>query len=357
MTSTSIRPLPAHVGHGDLFTDHLVGASWSPDTGWSRAELAPLGPIPMHPALIGLHYAQVIFEGLKAHRRADGSVAVFRPWDNARRFRRSARRLQMPELPEADFVAAIDKLVAADQEWLPDNPDLSLYLRPLMYASEVNLMLRPSAEYRFLVMAFVAGGFFGDRPEPLSVWVSRTHSRAMPGGTGDVKCAANYGPSFVAQQEAADAGCQQVVWLDAVERRWVEELGGMNLFVVRGEGPGAEVVTPDLTGTLLPGVTRDSLLRIAARLGYRAGTERISIDRLRAECASGRITEMFACGTAAVVTPVGRIRDGGDAWTVGSGEAGPVTMRLRERLLDIQHGLADDPDGWMHPVTTKGPLR
>lgn len=351
MTSTTARPLSTHIGYGDHFTDHLVSASWDPANGWSSPGLEPLGPIPMHPALIGLHYAQVIFEGLKAHRQADGSVAVFRPWDNARRFRRSARRLQMPELPEADFVAAIDQLVAADQGWLSDDADLSLYLRPLMYASEVNLMLRPATEYKLLVLAFVAAGFFGDRPEPLSVWVSRMHSRAMPGGTGDVKCAANYGPSFVAQQEAAEAGCQQVIWLDSVSHRWVEELGGMNLFVIRSYGRLAEVVTPELTGTLLPGVTRDSLLRIAARLGYRAGTERITIDRLRAESESGVITEMFACGTAAVVTPIGRIRDGAAEWTVGSGVAGPVTMRLRQHLLDIQHGLADDPDGWMHPIT------
>ena len=342
--------LPAHVGHGDLFTAHMVGSSWTEQSGWSPAELLPLAPIPMHPAMIGLHYAQVVFEGLKAHRQVDGSVAVFRPWDNARRFQRSASRLQMPQLPERDFVAAIDRLVAADEAWLPNDPNLSLYIRPLMYATESNLMLRPSAEYRFLVLAFLAGGFFGERPAPLSVWVSREHARAMPGGTGDVKCAANYGPSFVAQQAAAEAGCQQVIWLDSVERRWVEEMGGMNLFLVRGTGPGAEVVTPALTGTLLPGVTRDSLLSIAARLGYRPGQERISVEQLRAECESGLISEMFACGTAAVVTPIGRIKDGDAQWTVGSGEAGPITLALRERLLDVQHGLAEDPEGWMHRV-------
>ena len=349
MSRQATAALPA-VGHGDLFTGHMVSSSWTKHGDWQALELLPLEPIPMHPAMIGLHYAQVVFEGLKAHRRADGSVAVFRPWDNARRFQRSANRLQMPALPVQTFVDAVARLVAADESWLPQDPGLSLYLRPLMYAAETNLMLRPSDEYRFLVMAFVAGDFFGTRHDPLAVWVSRTHSRAMPGGTGDVKCAANYGPSFAAQQAAAEAGCQQVIWLDSVERRWVEEMGGMNLFFVRGHESRAQVVTPELTGTLLPGITRDSLLVIAELMGLQPRQERMSIDRLRAECESGVITEAFACGTAAVVTPIGCIRDGEEEWTVGGGAAGPVTLALRERLLDIQHGIADDPHGWMYEV-------
>jgi branched-chain amino acid aminotransferase len=348
----------AEVGHGDMFTDHMISSVWTGREGWTPAELIPLAPIPTHPGTLGVHYAQVIFEGLKAHRQTDGSIAVFRPWDNALRFQRSARRLAMPQLPAEVFVDAIERLVAADESWLPtDDDELSLYIRPVMYGSDPHLMLRPSDEYRFLVMAFVAGGFFGDQPAPLSVWVSRTHSRAMPGGTGDVKCAANYGPSFMAQQEAALAGCQQVLWLDSAERRWVEEMGGMNLFLVCGEGPRAEVVTPELTGTLLPGVTRDSLLAIAGRMGYRTRQERISIDQLRADCASGAVTEMFACGTAAVVTPIGVLRDEKDEWTVGDGQAGPVTLALRGRLVDVQHGRAADPGGWLHPVRLPGTAR
>jgi branched-chain amino acid aminotransferase len=345
--TTAAQP---EVGHGAMFTSHMVSTTWSTQQGWQGLELLPLEPIPVHPAMMGLHYAQIIFEGLKAYRRADGSVAMFRPRENARRFQRSARRLCMPELPEETFIHALERLVAADAPWVPADPGLSLYLRPLMYATEVNLMLRPSGTYRFLVLAFVSGGFFGDQLAPISVWVNQTHARAMPGGTGDVKCAANYGPAFVAQQAAAAAGCQQVIWLDAAERRWVEEMGGMNLFLVRGAGPGAEVVTPELTGTLLPGITRDSLLVIAGRLGYQPRQERISIDQLRAECVSGTITEMFACGTAAVVTPIGLIRSEAGDWTVGRGDPGPTTLALRERLLAIQHGSADDPDGWMHPV-------
>ncbi|MGI5484756.1 branched-chain amino acid aminotransferase [Streptomyces lavendofoliae] len=346
------------VGHGDMFTNHMISSVWTGPDGWRPAELVPLAPIPTHPGTLGVHYAQVIFEGLKAHRQEDGSIAVFRPWENARRFQRSARRLAMPELPTEMFIEAIERLVAADESWLPAGDDeLSLYIRPVMYGSEPNLMLRPSEEYRFLVLAFLASGFFGDLPAPLSVWVSRTHSRAMPGGTGDVKCAANYGPSFMAQQEAAAAGCQQVMWLDSAERRWVEEMGGMNLFLVRGEGPDAEVFTPELTGTLLPGVTRDSLLALATRMGYRTRQERISIDQLRADCESGVVTEMFACGTAAVVTPIGILRDAKGEWTVGDGQAGPTTMALRDRLVDVQHGRSPGPDGWLHPVRLPGTVR
>ena len=349
-SATTMRP-----GHGDAFTDHMVTMAWTTEQGWHGRRVGPLESLSMHPAMIGLHYAQVIFEGMKAHRRVDGSVAVFRPDENARRFRRSARRLAMPELPEEDFLAAVDDIVALDQSQLPDDPELSLYLRPLMFATEPNLMLRPSNHYAFLLMAFVAGGFFGDDTlAPVSVLISREHSRAMPGGTGDVKCAANYAPSFVGQRLAQEAGCQQVVWLDSGERRWVEEMGGMNLFFVRRNGAATELLTPALTGTLLPGVTRDSLLVLGRRLGHAVREERISVDEWRADCATGRITEVFACGTAAVVTPVGKVRDRDGDWTIGDGKPGPVTLALREALVDIHHGLAPDPGGWMRAVPAAG---
>jgi branched-chain amino acid aminotransferase len=254
----------------------------------------------------------------------------------------------MPELPEEMFVHGIEQLVAADQDWLGDDPAHSLYIRPLLFGSDTSLMLRPSNEYRFLVMAFLAGGFFGDNIESVSVWVSHEHSRAIPGGTGNVKVAGNYAPSFVAQKQAKDHGCQQVVWLDPIERRWLEEMGGMNMFVVRGSGPGAQVVTPELTGTLLPGVTRNTLLMLAERHGYAPREERISLDQWRKECEEGVITEVFACGTAAVVTPVGQVKDEGGDWTVGDGKPGPVTMQLRKALVDAQHGVGGDPDGWAH---------
>ncbi|MFI7388121.1 branched-chain amino acid aminotransferase [Streptomyces sp. NPDC049813] len=352
MTSTADHLDVQHTspGHGDAFTRHLYTLRYSPRSGWHDGALQPMDHLSLHPATIGLHYGQVIFEGMKAFRQEDDALAIFRPWQNAARFRRSAARLAMPELPEELFLGGVEQVVAADQDELSHHPDHSLYIRPLMFGTDVNLMLRPSEEYLFLVLAFVAGGFFGDEVRPVAVQICRTQSRAMPDGTGDVKCAANYGPSFVAQRTAQEAGCQQVVWLDSTERRWVEEMGGMNLFFVRRRDHDVEVVTTPLTGTLLPGVTRDSLLRIATRLGHRVTERPVSVDEWRAGCATGEITEVFACGTAAVVTPVGSVRDTDGDWTVGDGGTGPVTRQLRQALVDLQHGRSADPDGWMHRV-------
>ncbi|WP_086663421.1 branched-chain amino acid aminotransferase [Lentzea kentuckyensis] len=345
MTNQILAENPAGE-HGSAFTAHMISATWRDGEGWSPLETVALADIPMHPGTIGLHYGQVVFEGLKAHRQPDGSMAVFRPAENAQRFQRSSRRLAMPELPEEMFLAAVEEIVRADEHLLPDDPSLSLYLRPLMFASEANLMLRPAREYRFLMMAFVAGGFFGGAVEAVRVWVNRAHPRAFPGGTGDVKCAANYAGAFLAQREAEEAGCRQVVWLDATERRWVEELGGMNLFFVRD----GRIITPRLTGTLLPGVTRKTLLALAESLGHPVSEDQLSLDQWRDECRAGSLTETFACGTAAVVTPVGGVVDGEDGWTVGDGTPGPVTMGLRHALLDLQQGRLADPHGWMHPV-------
>jgi branched-chain amino acid aminotransferase len=349
-TSTDERTV-ANPGHGDAFTDHMFSMRFSPEQGWHRPELVALQNLSLHPGMIGLHYGQVAFEGLKAYRLADGSMAIFRPLDHARRFQRSARRLSMPELDEQDFLRGVESVIAADSHCLSDNPAHSIYLRPFMFGTDESLMLRPSSEYRFLVMAFVAGGFFGDAVESVSVLIGRDYSRAMPGGTGDVKVAGNYAPSFVAAAQAQQAGCHQVVWLDAVERRWVEEMGGMNLFFVRGSGPGAQLVTPTLTGTLLPGVTRQTLLHLAGELGLSANQERISVDQWREESERGVITEAFACGTAAVVTPVSDVRDPvlGD-WRIGNGAAGPVTLQLRRALIDLHHGVRPDPAGWLHRI-------
>lgn len=337
---------PVHAEHGALFTDHLVTATWAEGLGWSAATTGPLTSFSMHPGMIGLHYGQVVFEGLKAHRQADGSMAVFRPLDNARRFQRSAERLAMPAVPEHMFLDAVERIVAADGHLIGDDPDISLYLRPLLFASEANLMLRPSREYVFMMMAFVAGGFFGQTVSPIHVWVGREQARAFPGGTGNVKCAANYAGSFRAQRQAEAAGCQQVVWLDAVERTYVEELGGMNLFLVRGD----QLVTSPLTGTLLPGVTRDTILTLARRLGYHATEERFTSEQWRDGARRGEVTEAFACGTAAVITPVGRVTDGTASWQIGDGGPGPVTMHLRRELLALHHGRTPDPDGWMYRV-------
>ncbi len=341
----------ADPGFGRHFTDHMVTVRWTEGRGWHDARLTPYGPLQLDPATMALHYGQEIFEGLKAYRQADGSVAVFRPEANARRFQRSARRLAMPELPVETFVEAIDILVGQDRAWVPSEGEQSLYLRPFMFASEVGLGInRPANEYLFMLIASPAGPYFPRGIKPVKVWLSREYVRAAAGGTGEAKCAGNYAAAFVAQAEATRNGCDQVVWLDAVERRWVEEMGGMNLYFVRGTGDDARIVTPELTGALLPGITRDSLLTIAADLGYATAEERISTEDWQQGNESGDIAEVFACGTAAVITPVGSVKSAEGAWTVGDGGPGEITMRLRDILLGIQTGRAEDKHGWMHQV-------
>jgi branched-chain amino acid aminotransferase len=338
-------------GFGKYFTDHMVRVNWTEADGWGPGEVTPYGPLLLDPATSVLHYGQEIFEGLKAYRQPDGSVATFRPDQNARRFARSARRMGMAELPEAVFVDAIEQLVALDHAWVPDDPEGSLYLRPFMIATEVGLGVRPSNSYAFMLLASPAGAYFRGGVTPVSVWLSTEYTRAAPGGTGEVKCGGNYAASIVAQAHAAQQGCDQVVWLDATERRWVEEMGTNNLYFVYGSGPSARVVTPALTGTLLPGVTRDSLLTVARDLGYTAEEGKISTDEWHEGNDSGAITEVFACGTAAVITPVGTVKSAAGGWVVGDGQPGPVTMQLREQLLGIQTGRVADPHGWMHKLS------
>lgn len=340
----------ANPGFGRYFTDHMASVRWSASRGWHDARIEPYAPLQMDPANMTLHYAQSIFEGLKAYRQPDGTVATFRPDVNAQRFQSSARRLAMPELPAEIFVEAIERLVTQDKVWVPGGGEESLYLRPFMFATEVGLGVRPANEYLFLVIASPAGPYFPGGLKPVSVWLSEEYVRAAPGGTGEAKCAGNYAASLVAQAEAAGHGCDQVVWLDAVERRWIEEMGGMNLFFVRGSGADATIVTPQLTGTLLPGVTRDSLLQMAQGLGYTTEEARISVDDWRQGTADGSITEVFACGTAAVITPVAAVKSHRGEWTIGDGQPGEVTGRLRESLLALQSGRADDPHGWMYPL-------
>jgi branched-chain amino acid aminotransferase len=335
-------------GFGRVMTDHMISAAYSVEEGWHDARLTAYQPLSLQPSSLVLHYAQSIFEGLKAYAQPDGGVALFRPADNARRFNASARRMAMPELPEEWFVEGLETLVRADRRFVPREQDQSLYLRPFMFADEPMLGVRPSASYRFLVIASPSESFFGASTGTVTVWLSHEYVRAAPGGTGEAKCAGNYAASLLAQQQAAEKGCDQVVWLDAVERRFVEEMGGMNLcFVMQGEQGGAtRLVTPELTGTLLAGVTRDSLLTLGRDFGLDVAEERIDIEQWEKGCRDGTITEVFACGTAAVVTPVGEVRHAGGEWTVGDGRPGPVTMQLRNALLDLQHGKSPDTHGW-----------
>ncbi len=344
------KAILAEPGFGRYFTDHMARVLWTKDRGWHDAQIVPYGPITMDPATNFVHYGQAIFEGLKAYLLPDGSIATFRPERNAQRFRDSARRLAMPELPDELFLGSLDALVGVDGEWVSGLPDRSLYLRPFMFSTEVGLGVRPADSYTYLLIASPAGPYFPQGVRPVSVWLSDDYVRAAPGGTGEAKCAGNYAASLVAQAEAIEHGCDQVVWLDAAEHFWIEEMGGMNLFFVYGSGDDVRLVTPELSGALLPGVTRDSLLSLATDLGYSVEERRISVDEWQTGCATGEITEVFACGTAAVITPVGHVKNRDKEWDVGTGEPGIVTMKLRELLTGIQQGTIDDQRGWMRQL-------
>ncbi|MCB2072282.1 MAG: branched-chain amino acid aminotransferase [Novosphingobium sp.] len=334
----------ANPGFGTNFSDHMVSIEWTEGLGWHDATIGPRQPITLDPACAVLHYAQEIFEGLKAYRQADGGIALFRPEANAARFNSSARRLAMPELPEDLFVESVRQIVAADREWFPTVEGGSLYLRPFMFASETFLGVRPSKQYKYLVIASPAGNYFKSGSPAVSIWVSRDYTRAAPGGTGAAKCGGNYAASLVPQAEAIERGHDQVVFLDAAEHKWVEELGGMNLYFVFDDG---SLVTPALTGTILPGITRDSLLTLARDEGLSVREERYSLDQWREDAGSGKLVECFACGTAAVVTPVGKVAGHDGEFTIGSGGPGQLTQRLKDRLVAIQRGQAADPHGWV----------
>ena len=301
----------------------------------------------MDPATAVLHYAQEIFEGLKAYRTADGGISLFRADANAARFRTSARRMAMAELPEQIFLDSLRELVAVDRDWVPDDEEASLYLRPFMFASEVFLGVKPSSEYLYMVIASPVGSYFKGGVAPVSVWVSQEYTRAAPGGTGAAKCGGNYAASLAPMTEAFEHGCDQVVYLDAVERSSVDELGGMTVFFVFDDG---SLATPPLTGTILPGITRDSILALAAASGTEVREEPYSYARWRADAASGRLREAFACGTAAVITPIGTVRSEEGEFVVGDGGTGEVTATLRQTLVDIQRGRATDPYGWVQRV-------
>ena len=329
-------------GFGKYFTDHMLSITWTKADGWHDARVEPYGPIPMDPATAVLHYAQEIFEGMKAYRHADGSVWTFRPDANAERFNRSASRLALPQLPVDEFVRSLETLVQVDVDWVPNGGEDSLYLRPFMFASEVFLGVRPSMEVRYMVIASPAGLYFAGGIKPVSIWLSSNFTRAAPGGTGAAKCGGNYAAGLAAQIEATENGCDQVCFVDAVEKKWVEELGGMNLYFVHADG---RLVTPPTSGTILEGVTRGSILQLGKELGLQPEERPVNIADWRAGVASGEIREVFACGTAAVITPVGRlVWEGGE---VGNSSTGEMTMQLRKTLIDIQYGRSTDTHGWL----------
>lgn len=342
-----------HLSFGRVFTEHMIQIHYTEEGGWGRGVLEPYGPLQLFPASSVLHYGQAIFEGFKAYRQPDGGIKTYRPEENAQRFNKSAARLAMPDLPEELFIGAADTLVRQDQAWVPNAPGESLYLRPLMIAADTALGVRPSREYQFILFASPSGNYFPRGVTPVTVWISQDYTRACPGGTGEAKCAGNYAASLVAQRQAQSKGCDQVVWLDAVHHNYIEEMGGMNIFFVYKKGDRVTLVTPELTGTLLAGVTRSGLLELGPGLGFDVAERKISVEEWESDARAGRMIEAFACGTAAVITPIGEVKSQRGGWQMGNGQTGAVTAKLRETLLNIQHGVVPDRYGWMHTV----PLR
>ena len=342
-----LAEIPAHPGFGNHFSDHMLTVEWTPDAGWHAARIEPYGPVSLDPAAAVLHYAQETFEGMKAYRHPDGSVWSFRPEENAKRMVRSSQRLALPELPVEDFVACVDALVDVDQRWVPDasESEKSLYVRPFMFASETFLGVRPAHHVTFMVILSPAGAYFKGGVKPVTLWLTEEYTRAGRGGMGAAKTGGNYASSLVAQQEAIAQGCDQVVFLDAQEGRYVEELGGMNLYFVHRDG---RIVTPE-TGTILEGITRASIIELAGKAGHQVEERKFSIEEWKDGVASGEITEIFACGTAAVVTPVGELKwDGGSVPAPSGGQ--DLWRDLRAQLVDVQFGRADDTHGWMHRI-------
>ncbi|MEZ5679801.1 MAG: branched-chain amino acid aminotransferase [Erythrobacter sp.] len=333
----------ANPGFGTHFTDHMVSIEWTEEAGWHDAVVGPRQPISLDPAAAVLHYAQEIFEGLKAYRHDDGTIALFRPEENARRLNTSADRLAMPHLPEEIFIESIRQLIAVDRAWVPGAGGASLYLRPFMIATEAFLGVRPAKQYKFILIASPAGNYFKSGAPAVSIWISN-YTRAAPGGTGAAKCGGNYAASLVPTREAFSRGHDQVLFLDAVERKWVEELGGMNLFFVFDDG---RVITPPLTGTILPGITRASLIQLLREEGLEVSEQPYSIDQWRADADCGHLLETMACGTAAVVTPVGKVAGDDGEFTIGSGGPGQLTSKIRERLVGIQRGTVADTHDWV----------
>lgn len=337
----------AKPGFGEYFTDHMAVATWTKSGGWDDARIEPYGPFQLDPASAVLHYAQEIFEGLKAYRHADDSVWLFRPQANAARLNASAKRMMLPTIDEADFLAAIHELVKTDLRWVPaGGGEQSLYLRPFMFASEVFLGVRAAEKVTFSVIASPVGSYFPGGVEPVDIWVTDSWARAGIGGTGSAKCGGNYAASLIAQYEGYEHGCSQVLFIEAAGKDRIEELGGMNVFLVTVDG---RLITPELTGTILEGVTRDSILTVAGDLGLQPEQRRISPSELFGLIADGVATEAFSCGTAAVLTPIGSFKTATDTYQLAN-PAGERTLAIRNRLLDIQYGRVPDSYGWLQRI-------
>ena len=331
-------------GFGTHFTDHMVVIEWEKGRGWHDARVEPYGPLAINPGSAVLHYGQEVFEGLKAYRHPNGEIFTFRPDRNAARFNRSARRLALPELPPETFIESLRQVVQADADWVPAaGSGKTLYLRPFAIAFEDFLGVRPAHTVRYFVIASPAGSYFADPTTPVSIWLSEKWERAGKGGTGFAKTAGNYAASLLPQEEAYEQGCEQVLFLDSVDHEHIEELGGMNLVLVYRDGT---LVTPK-SDSILEGVTRTSILELAAEAGHKVEERPVTITEWREGAASGEIVEAFACGTAAVISPIGTLKAPGFEIDNPAVTPDSLSMRLRKALTDLQNGLAPDPHGWL----------
>lgn len=332
---------------GQLFSDNMAHITWTEGEGWNDRRVEPYGPLKLDPGASVLHYAQEVFEGLKAYHHADGSVWLFRPDANAERFQNSAERLSLPQLSAEDFIGSVSALVQQDKAWVPTRREYTLYMRPFMFASEPFLGVRKAKEVDYCVIASPSGPYFTGGVKPVSIWVEDKWFRTGPGGTGFAKCGGNYAASLVGEYNGIEHGCEQVCFVDAATKTYLEELGGMNMFTVHKDG---HLETPSLTGTILPGVTRRSIIQLAKDHGRDVVEKMIKLDDLLEDIKSGEVTEVFACGTAAIVTPIGRFKSEKFDVTVSNNESGKFTTDLRDELLGIQLGEIDDPHNWMWRV-------
>lgn len=333
---------------GQLFSDNMAHITWTEGEGWTDRRIEPYGPLKLDPGASVLHYAQEVFEGLKAYHHADGSIWLFRPDANAERFQNSAERLSLPQLSVDDFIGSVTALVQRDKAWVPTRREYTLYMRPFMFASEPFLGVRKSKEVDYCVIASPSGPYFTGGVKPVSIWVEDKWFRTGPGGTGFAKCGGNYAASLVGEYNGINHGCEQVCFVDAATKTYLEELGGMNMFTVHKDG---HLETPSLTGTILPGVTRRSVIQLAKDHGRDVVETMIKLDDLLEDIKSGEVTEVFACGTAAIITPIGRFKSEKFDVTVSNNESGKFTVDLRNELLGIQLGEIEDPHNWMWKVS------
>lgn len=344
-------PLSDNYGFCIHFANRMFTQRYTRGKGWHDARIEPYAPFAMDPATAVFHYAQLIFEGMKAYRRPDGNINLFRPMENARRFNNSARRMAMATVDEEEHLAAICRLIEVEHEWVPRQGDASLYIRPTMIATDTTLGVHASASYLHYVIISPVGPYFKEGFNPVPVYITDQYVRAVHGGVGEAKTGGNYAASLYAGEDARQKGYSQVLWLDAIERRYVEEVGAMNICFVYD---GQRIVTPPLTGSILPGVTRKSVIELGRHLGYEVAEEMVDVYQMLDDVKAGRITEVFGCGTAAVIAPVGKFGFHDDEIAIHDGEPGPVAQRLYQELTDIQYGRAPDPFGWTYTISVNG---